>query len=106
MQGTAKLHYVAVRVFRTLLSKGLCSDETEEGEGEGEGDIDGMKVSLFTKIIFLRELSQKYNSCCKCCILPNVFFLWIASPLSVPPKISSTTMLRVLAWEKEKGRRT
>lgn len=45
MQGTAKLHYVAVRVFRTLLSKGLCSDETEEGEGEGEGDIDGMKVT-------------------------------------------------------------
>lgn len=43
-QGTAKLLYVTVRVFRTLLSKGLCSDETEDGEGEGEGDIDGMKV--------------------------------------------------------------
>lgn len=44
-QGTAKLHYVVVRVFRTLLSKGLCSDETEEDDGEGEGDIQGMKVS-------------------------------------------------------------
>ncbi|CAM9165037.1 unnamed protein product [Ectocarpus sp. 4 AP-2014] len=42
-KGTAKLHYVTVRVFRTLLSKGLCSDESEEGEGEGDGDIDGMK---------------------------------------------------------------
>ncbi|CAB1097864.1 unnamed protein product [Ectocarpus sp. CCAP 1310/34] len=41
-KGTAKLHYVTVRVFRTLLSKGLCSDESE-GEGEGDGDIDGMK---------------------------------------------------------------
>lgn len=43
-QGTAKLHYVTVRVFRTVLSKGLCSDETEDGEGEGDGAIDGMKV--------------------------------------------------------------
>eukprot|EP00903_Cladosiphon_okamuranus_P014927 g13820.t2 len=42
-KGTAKLHYVTVRVFRTLLSKGLCSDETQEGEGEGDGDINGMK---------------------------------------------------------------
>ncbi|CAN0109706.1 unnamed protein product [Ectocarpus sp. 6 AP-2014] len=42
-KGTAKLHYVTVRVFRTLLSKGLCSDESEKGEGEGDGDIDGMK---------------------------------------------------------------
>ncbi|CAM9757632.1 unnamed protein product, partial [Ectocarpus sp. 13 AM-2016] len=42
-KGTAKLHYVTVRVFRTLLSKGLCSDESEEEEGEGEGGIDGMK---------------------------------------------------------------
>ena len=33
-----------MRVFRTLLLKGLCSDEAEDGEGEGEGDIDGMKV--------------------------------------------------------------
>lgn len=47
-QGTAKLHYVTVRVFRTLLSKGLCSDESEEGEGEGDGDIDGMKVTPST----------------------------------------------------------
>ena len=44
LQGTAKLLYVTVRVFRTLLSKGLCSDETEDGDGEGDGDIDGMKV--------------------------------------------------------------
>lgn len=42
-QGTAKLHYVTVRVFRTLLAKGLCADEVEDAEG-GEGNIDGMKV--------------------------------------------------------------
>ncbi|CAM9114855.1 unnamed protein product [Choristocarpus tenellus] len=42
-KGSGKLHYVIVRVFRTLLSKGLCSDETEEGDGEGGGDIQGMK---------------------------------------------------------------
>lgn len=33
-----------MRVFRTLLSKGLCSGETEETEGDGDGNIDGMKV--------------------------------------------------------------
>ncbi|CAN0493688.1 unnamed protein product, partial [Scytosiphon promiscuus] len=43
MQGTAKLHYVTVRVFRTLLSKGLCAAETEDDVGDGDGDIDGMK---------------------------------------------------------------
>lgn len=46
-QGTAKLLYVTVRVFRTLLSKGLCSDETEDGDGEGDGDIDGMRVRQY-----------------------------------------------------------
>lgn len=35
-----------MRVFRTLLSKGLCADETEELEGDGDGDIDGMKVMV------------------------------------------------------------
>lgn len=53
MQGTGKLHYVSVRVFRTLLSKGLCSDETEEGEGEGEGDIEGMKVTILVKVVLV-----------------------------------------------------
>lgn len=52
LQGTAKLHYVTVRVFRTLLSKGLCSAETEEGEGEGDGDIDGMKVRVVLYVSF------------------------------------------------------
>ncbi|CAM9377533.1 unnamed protein product, partial [Scytosiphon promiscuus] len=42
-KGTAKLHYVTVRVFRTLLSKGLCAAETEDDAGDGDGDIDGMK---------------------------------------------------------------
>lgn len=51
VQSTAKLHYVTVRVFRTLLSKGLCSDETEDGEGEGEEDIDGMKVSYTWMVV-------------------------------------------------------
>ena len=37
-KSTAKLHYVALRVCRTLLAKGFCSDETKEGaEGDGEG---------------------------------------------------------------------
>lgn len=54
-QGTAKLHYVTVRVFRTLLSKGLCSDETEEGEGEGDGDINGMKVWCGVKLSYFVE---------------------------------------------------
>lgn len=40
----AKLQYVILRIFRVLLSNGLCSDETEETEGDGEGDVDGMKM--------------------------------------------------------------
>lgn len=44
-----KLLYVMLRVFRVLLAKGLCSDETkvsEEGGGEGgerkfEDDVEG-----------------------------------------------------------------
>lgn len=32
-----KLLYVCLRVFRTLLAKGLCSDQTKEAEGEGDG---------------------------------------------------------------------
>ncbi|CAM9174987.1 unnamed protein product, partial [Phaeothamnion confervicola] len=35
-KGTTKLHYVCTRVFRTLLSKGLCTDEVKDG-----GDDDG-----------------------------------------------------------------
>lgn len=38
-----ELQYVILRVFRVLLSKGLCSDETEEVKGDEEGDIDGIK---------------------------------------------------------------
>ena len=43
-----KLLYVLLRVFRVLLAKGLCSDETKEGEGGGgegerkfEDDVEG-----------------------------------------------------------------
>lgn len=40
---SAKLVYVVLRVFRVLLSKGFCSDETAEGEdGEADGDVSGM----------------------------------------------------------------
>eukprot|EP00934_Nitzschia_sp_Nitz4_P000670 Nitzschia sp. Nitz4//scaffold122_size67431//7852//24798//NITZ4_006082-RA/size67431-snap-gene-0.19-mRNA-1//1//CDS//3329534394//670//frame0 len=39
----AKLVYIAVRVFRVLLSKGFCSDETAENDVDGEsGDVNGM----------------------------------------------------------------
>jgi midasin len=37
----AKLHYVILRVFRTLVSKGYCSDKTSEGDEE-EGEVNGM----------------------------------------------------------------
>ncbi len=44
-KSVSKLLYVSLRVFRTILSKGLCSAETQEGDGEGdgEGDASGMK---------------------------------------------------------------
>ena len=44
-KSTSKLLYVSLRVFRTILSKGLCSAETQEGDGDGDGDGDasGMK---------------------------------------------------------------
>lgn len=33
-----KFLYVCLRIFRTLLAKGLCSDETKEGDGDGDGN--------------------------------------------------------------------
>lgn len=65
---------MTVRVFRTLLSKGLCSDETEDGEGEGEGDIDGMKASnmQFPRVCF-------------------VFLLMVLGGLGVKPRDVCTT---------------
>ena len=33
-----KLAYVCLRVFRVLLAKGICSDESKDGEGEGDGN--------------------------------------------------------------------
>jgi len=43
-RATCKLHYVTLRVYRTLSLKGLCSDKVEEGDGDGddEGDASGM----------------------------------------------------------------
>ena len=38
---TAKFHYVLIRVFRVLVSKGFCSDETASEDG-GDGDAEGM----------------------------------------------------------------
>ena len=37
-KSSGKLLYVNLRIFRVLLAKGLCSDDTKEGEGEGGGD--------------------------------------------------------------------
>ncbi len=40
---TSKLVYILLRVFRVLLSKGFCSDETAEDEGSNSGgDVQGM----------------------------------------------------------------
>ena len=36
-KSSSKLLYVCLRVFRTIVSKGLCSAETEDGDGEGGG---------------------------------------------------------------------
>merc|ERR1712146_685474 len=43
----SKLHYVTLRIYRTLLTKGICSAEEKDGEdgegdGEGSGNVDGM----------------------------------------------------------------
>ena len=39
----SRLNYVLLRVFRVLVSKGYCSDETsEDNGGEEDGDINGM----------------------------------------------------------------
>lgn len=47
-------------MFRTLLAKGLCSDETEDAEGEGDGDIDGMKVSYKTQHDWVSLVVQRW----------------------------------------------
>jgi len=41
VRDSAKFHYVLIRVFRVLVSKGYCSDETASDDG-GEGDATGM----------------------------------------------------------------
>ena len=42
-RNTAKFEYVLLRLFRTLVAKGYCSDEVEEGgDGGGEGDASNM----------------------------------------------------------------
>lgn len=75
----AKLQYVTLRVFRVLLSKGLCSDETEETEGDGEGDIDGMKVCALG-----------WHGCFVCverlvctCFCPVLAWISVGAPVSV-----------------------
>lgn len=41
-----KLLYVSTRMFRVLLSKGFCSDESKDGDGEGGGDGDVSKMTF------------------------------------------------------------
>jgi midasin len=42
-KSTSKLVYVLLRVFRTLVSKGFCSDtESDDQDGDADGDISGM----------------------------------------------------------------
>jgi MoxR-like ATPase len=41
-KSVGKLLYICVRIFRTLLSKGICAATVEEGEGEGGGDLSNM----------------------------------------------------------------
>jgi MoxR-like ATPase len=42
-RNTAKLHYILLRIFRVLVSKGFCSDkETEDDDDGAEGDASGM----------------------------------------------------------------
>ena len=39
----SKFLYILLRVFRVLVSKGYCSDDTaEDDQGEADGDINGM----------------------------------------------------------------
>ena len=41
-----KFHYILVRIFRTLLSKGFCSDAvSDEGDPDGEMDTNGMSFT-------------------------------------------------------------
>jgi midasin len=40
-KGTAKLSYVLIRVFRTLLCKGICSDKTEDTDDTGDDNGTG-----------------------------------------------------------------
>mmetsp|Transcript_100511 Transcript_100511/g.197302 ORF Transcript_100511/g.197302 Transcript_100511/m.197302 type:complete len:1236 (-) Transcript_100511:73-3780(-) len=41
-KSVGKLLYICVRIFRTLLAKGICSATIEDGEGEGSGDLSNM----------------------------------------------------------------
>eukprot|EP00978_Attheya_sp_CCMP212_P021232 scaffold61822_cov52-Attheya_sp.AAC.5 len=41
-RNAAKLNYVLLRVFRVLVAKGFCADDTSEDDGEGGGDMSGM----------------------------------------------------------------
>jgi hypothetical protein len=50
-----KLLYVCLRIFRTLLAKGLCSDRTKEGDAENEGNNIDRLVFPFLKILYLRR---------------------------------------------------
>ena len=38
----SKLLYVILRIFRVLVAKGYCVDNSEEEDGDGEGDVSGM----------------------------------------------------------------
>ena len=39
---SSKFHYVLIRVFRILVSKGYCSDDVSEEDGGNDGDASGM----------------------------------------------------------------
>lgn len=42
-RSSIKLHYVILRVFRVLVSKGFCGDEmSDESDGNGDGNASGM----------------------------------------------------------------
>merc|ERR1712071_379249 len=41
-RNSSKLLYVLLRVFRNLVAKGFCVDNSEEEDGEGEGDTEVM----------------------------------------------------------------
>jgi len=39
---TAKLNYIILRLFRSIVAKGYCADKTAEGDAEDTSDIKGM----------------------------------------------------------------